>query len=113
MVGEPEPVYGPLGLAEHLAIIQKKADETIDKVPGGGLRPAPPQDREAETSVQMLLQLRGGRDETPHPGEDMNRTLEWVCKSREPGTATVQKILIPDWAKSYKLSLELSSEPRA
>tara|TARA_B110000046_G_scaffold159440_1_gene171989 strand:- start:348 stop:1520 length:1173 start_codon:yes stop_codon:yes gene_type:complete len=126
MVGEPEPATAEP--QDAYTIIQKKADEMIDKVPDGGrcdpetnammaaadaLRPAPQQDREVEMTVKVLHQIRGGRDDTPRHGEVTNRTLEWVCKSRESGTAVVQKVLVPEWAKSYQLTLELSSEPQA
>ena len=74
------------------------------------LAPCTPQDREIESTVKHLLQVRGGRDETPRANESMNRTFEWVCKSRETGACSVQKVVVPEWVKSYTLTLKMSSD---
>ena len=58
----------------------------------------------------MLQQFRGGHNEAPRAGETSNRTHEWVCKERSTGACLMQKVCIPEWVKSYTLTLKMSSD---
>ena len=91
------------------AVVKKRTTNTVVQAPGSA--PVPPKDRTVTTSIEMLQQFRGGSNETPRNCETMNRVFSWACKSRTVGAATMQKLVIPEWAASWKLTLEVSSDP--
>jgi len=71
--------------------------------------PPPPQDRLVPAS-EMQMQFRGGPSETNRVGEARTSTLTWAGHKEEEGTCTMQKIMVPDWARSWKLTLQMSNK---
>ena len=102
----PVVSYDPTRVDEEVQAMQS-VESTYDEPPARA-----PQD-EMLDQPKMLKQFRGGPEEKSREGEARAQTLTWSKADSSGNGNVMQKLMIPEWAGSWKLSLQLSSETDA